>query len=119
MIKPWMRNLAGALLALFVLGVPVWAMLSSSGCGTPPTPAKVAKAANDLCLLRELERAVLELEPRLQPPVDSMRAKVQRTEDEFCASLADAATPPPLNAPPDASTEPPAPSASAPPPAPS
>lgn len=118
-MKPWLRTLIGVLLGAFVLGVPLWAMLSSSGCSTPPTPAKVAKAANDLCLLRQLERAVLELEPKLQPPPDSMRAKVQRTEDEFCASLADASTPPPLDSPPDASPAPALPSASAPPPAPS
>lgn len=99
-MKQWVRTLIGLLLGMLVLAIPLLAMVASS-C-TPPTPAKVAKAANDLCTLRAIERAVLEFDPRLQPPADSVRAKVQQTEDEFCAGLADAATPAPLVAPPTA-----------------
>lgn len=104
----WLRTTIGLVLGVFVLGLPLWAMVASSSCSTPPTPAKVAKAAQDLCTLRAIERAVLEFDPRLQPPADSVRAKVQQTEDEFCAGLADAATPAPLVAP--SSTHEPAPS---------
>jgi hypothetical protein len=118
-VTPRARDLIGLLLGLFVIGVPVWAMLSSSGCGAPPTPARVAKAADDLCVLRAVERSVLELDPNLAPPADTFRAKLQRTEDEFCASLADAEAPPPMLHPlPDASAPPIASDAAAPPPAP-
>ncbi len=126
MLKPWVWKLLGILCALFVLVVPVWAMLSTSGCANASlratlTPEKTEKAARDLCTLRMLERGVLELEPKLRPPPDSLRARVQREEDEFCASMADAAAPPPLTSPPigppDAST--PTAPAGLPPPAPS
>jgi len=83
-------------LAWFAGSCAVAALSVLSSCSAPPpTPAQTAKIATDLCGLRALERAVLQLDPKLQPPPDSIRARVQATEDRLCANLADGGAPPP------------------------
>jgi hypothetical protein len=83
-----------AVLAVLVIAIPVWAMLSSNGC-TPPTPAQTAKLAADVCFLRGFERMVQEAHPELKPADDSIGAKLGATTDQLCQKLYDAGAPPP------------------------
>jgi hypothetical protein len=85
--------LGGSVVCGVSLALAVLCVISS--CSTPPTPAQTVKIASDLCGLRAIERAVLELDPKLAPPPDSLRAKVQATEDQLCAGLDDAGSVPP------------------------